>query len=99
MALPFLNKRKDAGIAGTIMQKRSPDEPDASEPESEDQEYSLEDCAQDILTAIHAHDAQGLAEALKEAFEKLEASPHEEAEHKPSPHSYDAQNQLAGKNE
>lgn len=92
LALPFLNKKKDAGIAGTIMQKRAPDAPDASEPEVES--YSLEDCSQDIIDAIHALDAKALAKALQEAFEKMESQPHEEA-NKPSPHSYDAQNQEA----
>lgn len=74
------------------MQKRSPDEPTESEPETD---YSLENCAQDIISAIHSRDAGMLADALKEAFQKLDAEPHEE-DSKPAPHSYDAQNQLAG---
>ncbi len=92
MALPFLNKKKESGIAGTIMQQRAPDAPDASEPESE--EYSLIDCSADILDAIKSDSPEALAKALQEAFDKLESEPHEE-NNEPSPHSYENQNQEA----
>lgn len=94
--LPILKKKTDAGgIAGTIIKNRAPDEPGESEKKSEP-EYSLEDCAHDIMDAISRNDATALASALKEAIKKVDKEPHEEGPHKPSPHSYDAQNQKAG---
>ncbi len=95
MALPFLNKKKETGIAGTIIQQRESDSHDSPESE-EPEEYSLEDCAHDILDAIHSNDAKALASALQEAFLKLESEPHEESEHKASPHTYESQNIKAG---
>ncbi len=92
MALPFLNRKKnEAGIASTIMEERSGTQPE----EQEDKGYDLEDCAKDIIAAIHQDDPKALAFALQEAFEKLEKMPHEEGEHV-SPHTYEAQNQAAG---
>ncbi len=87
MALPFINKKKDAGgIATTLIEQRNP----GNAPEEQnDEEYSLDDCARDILDAIHNNDHEALADSLREAFEKLEQEPHEEAEH--SPHTYDDQ--------
>lgn len=95
MALPFLNNKKnEAGIASAIIKNRTPDVKPQDDSDA-DGEYSLEDCAHDILESIRANDAAGLADALKEAFQKLEQEPHEEGEHI-EPHSYEAQNQKAG---
>ncbi len=93
MALPFQNKKKDAGgIATAIMKNRSP-EGDLSEQEPQEEqpeEYSLDQCAADILDAINHNDPIALADSLREAFEKLESEPHEE-EGMPSPHTYESQ--------
>jgi hypothetical protein len=91
--LPFLkNKDNSAGIAGTIIKNRAPDE----KPEDSDEnEYSAADCARDILAAIKMDDAEGLAESLKELFKIADKEPHEEGKHI-QPHSYEAQNIKAG---
>lgn len=93
--LPFL-KRKDGGIAGLIIKQRNPDKPNESE--DLDKEYSLEDCAEDIINAVHAKDKSALASALREAFQKADSEPHVEGEHI-EPHSYQAQNERAAKEE
>ncbi len=95
MALPFLNKKKDAGIASSIIEQQNRGNA-TPEPEAELEEYTLEDCAHDILDAIQDDNARALSFALKEAFRQLESKPHEEAEHKPSPHTFEAQNIKAG---
>ena len=86
--LPFLKRKNEGGIAGTIIKNRNPDK--SSESEDLDKSYSLEDCAQDIIEAIHSKDKSALASALKEAFQKLDSEPHEEGPHI-EPHSYEAQ--------
>lgn len=48
---------------------------------------------------MKSNDVKGVAEAIKSAFEILDSQPHEEGEHTNEPHSYDAQNQKAGKEE
>ena len=84
--LPFLSKiKKASGIAGTIIKQRQPDEKT-----QEDQEYSIEDCAQDLINAVHAHDKDGVVQAMRDIFENLEKAPHEEGPHI-QPHSYEAQ--------
>ena len=95
--LPFLSKvKKQAGIAGTIIKNRTPDE---KPEENQEDSSSIEDCAAQLITAVHAHDKQGVVDAMKDIFQKLEDEPHEEAGTTPAPHSYDAQNQKAGENE
>lgn len=89
--LPFLAKKKDAGgIAGTIIKNREPDQPQDESSESEP-EYDLADCCKDIISCIQSNDHQGLADALREAFEKLESEPHQEAPE----NSFQAQNEEA----
>ena len=92
--LPFLKVKKDSGVAGLIMKNRSPDAP----PEDKD---SIDACAQDLISAVHAKDAKATAEALRSAFRILDSEPHEEGEHtnKPSPHTYEAQNKAAKQQE
>ena len=94
LVLPiFKNKQKQ--VAGLIIKQRAPDEKtEGQEPEENDSAAAIEACARDLIMAVHAHDIQGAAEAMKAAFEILEASPHEEGEHT-EPHSYDAQNKKA----
>lgn len=87
--LPFL-KKKDSSVAGLIIKQRNPDKPN----ESEDLEYSAEDCARDLIAAVNANDAAGVAKAIKDIMNNSE-----ESESKTSPHTYEAQNQKAAEGE
>jgi hypothetical protein len=86
--LPFL-KPKQASVAGLIIKNRTPDKPK----ESEELDKPAEDCAQALITAIHAQDKAGVIGAMKELMESLKSEPKEDAE----PHSYEAQNAAAAK--
>ena len=78
--LPFLkNRDKSAGISGTIVKQRQPDEP---------QESDESDITQ-LIDAIHNRDAESAESALKSIFKSFDKEPHEEGEHI-QPHSYDA---------
>lgn len=91
MSLPFLQKKK---IAGVIISHRKPDEAPITESPNDD--GGLEACAQDLIDATHAQDKKAAAAAMRAAFSILESEPHEEAGEGPEPHSYDAQNEKAG---
>jgi len=87
--LPFLKNKKQ--IAGLIIEQRKPD----IKPEEEQEEdYGIETCARDLLSAIESKDVKGIAEAMKSAFEVLESTPHEENDE-----SYESQNRKAGEEE
>lgn len=62
--------------------------------ESEKDEYiqAIEVCAQDLIDAIYTQDVRRTAEVLKAAFEICDSRPHEEG-----PHTYEAQNAIAAK--
>jgi len=92
-----LKRRQEAPAAGLIIKTRAPDESIESE-DKDDPSAAHEACAHEIMKAIEAKDPKRLAEAIKDMFEILDSEPHEEGEHtsKPSPHSYEAQNQKAG---
>lgn len=85
--LPFL-KKKDSSVAGLIIKQRTPDKSN----ESEDLEYSAEDCARYLIAAVHSNDPAGVVKAIKDIMG-------ESKEDKPSPHSYEAQNQKAAEGE
>lgn len=85
--LPFLKNQKKS-VAGVIIQQRSPD----AKPESEVQESTSP--GQDLLDAIEAKDASKVEAAIKACAEAKDSK-----EDKPSPHTYEAQNQLAAKPE
>lgn len=90
--LPFLNKNKNQGVAGLIIKQRTPDEKPQENQDDNDQDAAIHACAQDLISAVHAHDVKATAEAMRAAFDILESMPHDEIEHdKPEPHSYDAQ--------
>lgn len=56
--------------------------PDVAEQESDNKSDSgLLACAADLISAVHSKDEQGVASAMRAAFELLESEPHEEAEH------------------
>lgn len=73
--LPFLKQRRDAGL---IVQTRKPDEKPS---ESEDMGDPVEACAEDLINAIHAKDVRRAAEAMRAAFEIMDAEPHVEGPH------------------
>ena len=76
--LPFLkNKQKSSGIVQTL--HRPADMADKAEQTAQDAD--LEICAMDILKAIKTSDIKLLSQALKSAFEMLDAAPHVEGEH------------------
>lgn len=94
--LPFL-KDKQKQVAGLIIKNRKPDEkPQDQQQEPDDSAAAIESCADALINAIHSKDVQAAAQALKDAFDILE-SEEDEQEESASPHSYDAQNQLAAK--
>lgn len=89
--LPFLKRKNDAGIAGVIVKHRQPDEKsEENQEDNEDKDAAIHACAQDLISAVHAHDIKGAAEAIRSAFEILDEMPHIEGEHV-EPHSYEAQ--------
>ena len=69
--LPFLKNQKE-GSASTSVEsiKREPDESDHYD--------VLESAAEDLCKAVQAKNYKGAAEALRAAFQLLEAEPHEE---------------------
>ncbi len=75
--LPFLQPKKAAGV---IMAKRTPQ--GTTEPMHEEGEHEpgLMSAAEDLISAVHAKDAKGVADAFKAAFEVCESYPHEENE-------------------
>lgn len=90
--LPFLTKKQDGpASSGLIIKTRTPDEA----PAEDDSAAAIESCASELIRAVHAKDMKAVASALKDAFEILESGPEEE-EKSVEPHSYDAQNILAG---
>jgi hypothetical protein len=63
------------GVADDISSSMHDEEGEMEEPDY------LEHCAERIIDAVHAKDAEELADALREAFEELEEEPHEEGPH------------------
>lgn len=91
MSLPFLQKKK---IAGVIISHRKPDE--ASQEQNPNDDSGLEACASDLIDAIQSQDTKRAAAAIRAAFEVLESEEEDEGDEAPEPHSYDAQNEQAG---
>lgn len=90
--LPFL---KPKTVAGLIVSTRKKDGSGIEEQHSEgDEGAPIEACAEDLIRAVHAKDAKGVAAAFRAAFEILEMEPHEEADH-----DYDSQNEKAAAEE
>lgn len=76
--LPFL---KPKAVSGIIISHRKSDGSDPKNEPEDQEDQGLMACAEQMIRAMHAKDAQGVAEAFKAAFEILESAPHEEAEH------------------
>lgn len=77
--LPFL-KPKSASVAGLIIKNRSPDEK-PEENQEDSSEMAIQECAQQLIDAVHSKNVQQVAEALKDAFELLDSMPHKEGPH------------------
>jgi hypothetical protein len=92
-----LKSKKDQTSPGIITKTRAPDEHNQSD--EDDPKAGHLAAANALISAVHSKDAQAVADALQDAFAMMDSEPHEEGPHtnKPSPHSYDAQNQLAAK--
>lgn len=97
--LPFL-KRKESTSTGLIVKSRSSDKPEQEQEQEEEIQDSsaaaIEQCAMELILAVHLKDVKGVSEALCSAFDILESKPHEEVI---EPHSYESQNIKAGKEE
>jgi hypothetical protein len=89
--LPFL-KKKQTSVSGLIIKDRAPNTP-AEEPINEN--AGMECCAMDLIIAVHTKDVKATAEALRNAFDMLEAE-EDKQETTVSPHTYAAQNVKAG---
>lgn len=74
--LPFLKKKRDAGLGTMLVQDRKPDE---TKEQSEDDGLKL--AAEDLCKAVESKDYNKVAEALRAAFQILDAEPHLEGEH------------------
>jgi hypothetical protein len=73
--LPFLKhpKIQQTGIA---VEYRKPDEG-----KEESEHNHLEQCAQDLIEAVHSKDKKAVLNSLKDIFNELDAIPHIEGEH------------------
>jgi len=67
-------------ILGKMRPKPSPEHMAEEQAEAHPDE-SMHACAEDLLAAISAKDAAGVADALKAFFHIADAMPHEEGEH------------------
>ena len=76
--LPFL-KPKASAAGGVMNVLRKPD----GETEMEDtgDDSGLEACATDLIRGVTAKDSSMVIDALRSAFQILDAEPHEEGEH------------------
>ena len=72
--LPFLKRDKEGSVSAPVDSKmRKPDD-------GEDYDV-MHSAAQDLLSAIESKSVNGVAEALRAAFELADSEPHEEGEH------------------
>lgn len=79
--LPFLNKKK---MAGLIMEKQGKGMAvggEVMESNENHESYAMKMCMLEFLHAIERKEPVAMAKAFEEAFELLEMLPHVEAEH------------------
>lgn len=77
--LPFLKKKQ---IAAVVYSKMKPSgQVEDEKQDSSEGRVELEACAESLIRAINRNDVSAVADALKSAFDVLEAQPHEEYEH------------------
>lgn len=86
--LPFLADKNKRSVAGLIIKSRTPDEK-SEENQEDNHSEAIKACARALISAVHAHDEQGVADAMADAFAILDSEPHEEGSHI-EPHSYEA---------
>ena len=60
---------------------RSEIQPEIESKDNDDHDADLESAAGNLLSAIQSKSIQGIRDALREAFQCLDAEPHEEGEH------------------
>jgi len=77
--IPFLDKKKTS-VAGLIIKNRTPDEK-PEENQEDTHTMAIEECAKDLIDAVHNKDIKAVASAIKDAFEILEQMPHKEIDH------------------
>jgi hypothetical protein len=72
--LPFLKNKQEGSIS---------EAPDAIErkPDQEKEYDSLYAAAEELISAVHVKDVDGVATALRSAFTIMESEPHEEDKH------------------
>lgn len=71
--LPYQKQKEAAVVTPVDHVKRKPDE---------DAEYDpMHAAADDLISAVHAKDTQGVAEALRAAFDLADSEPHVEGPH------------------
>lgn len=70
----------EKGAIAIILGKMKPKH-EAEEHAEEHPEAALHACAEELIDAVHAKDAAGVADALKAFFHIADAMPHEEGRH------------------
>ena len=75
--LPFLKRKDEGGIAGTIVKNRQPDE------KQEEQGSYIKDCVKDLIEAISSKNVDLAEQSLRDIFQELEKQPHEEIDRAP----------------
>ena len=78
--LPFL-KNKERSVGAINTEYRKPDEKPEHEGEMDGHEEALEACASELIRGVESGDKRMVVDALRAAFEILDAMPHEEGEH------------------
>jgi hypothetical protein len=76
--LPFL-KPKATAVGGIMNVLRKPD--GETEVEESGDDSGLEACATDLIRGVASKDTSLIIDALRSAFQILDAEPHEEGEH------------------
>lgn len=76
--LPYLKAKRQPGL---IIATRKADGGKIENGMEGEEDQGLMACAEDLIRAIHAKDAQAVAGAFKAAFELCETQPHDEYNH------------------
>jgi hypothetical protein len=83
--LPFLKQKdKGVGMLNELMTRRGDRakvSPVVESKDNPDHNDELEEAATALLSAIQSQSVQGVRDALKQAFDCLDAAPHIEADH------------------
>ena len=75
--LPFLKPEK----AASVIVARLKDHKVEPEHEESEHHHELSAAAQDLIKAVHMKDVSAVADALRAAFQHLDAEPHVEGPH------------------